>query len=339
MIEMPRLISLSFDDAGTFASALTQADVSCTQTAAGPIQFDLAICANNRLQLHFTSMPVGSCVAVGKTADNAKCFHIPLGNTSLVSMLGRKMDAASLAVYEDGGEHAVRAADGASLAYIAASKELVHQVCEMSGGMDFAAAMPATHILSSDPEKMVQLRYFLEEISKLFSLTPIAIANFAVFRNIEQTLMTLLLSASGCDEERNSSAGRTPVSRGRILRKIEELLRERAGEPLYVTDLCAATGVSQPTLYRIFSDVLDMNPKRYLQLRRLHLVREKLLHDPNPARTVSSVAYDCGFWQLGRFGRDYRAHFGETPSHTLRRARTFNIGRETAASLKSQGRF
>lgn len=333
MIETPALLSLSFDDAGTFARALTQADVSCTQTAPGPIHFDLSICASSRFQLHFTAMPVGNCVAVGKTANTATCFHIPLGNPSLISMLGREMDANSLVVYENGGEHAVRATAGARLAYVAASNDLIHEVAEGTDAESLASRITATDIVASAPAKSAELRFCLEEVSHLIKSTPSALTNFAVFRNIEQTLVTLLVSANCRDADRNSNAGRTPLSRCRILRKIEELLREKASEPLYVTDLCAAAGVSQPTLYRIFFDVLDMNPKRYLQLRRLHLVREKLLHDPNPARTVSSVAYDCGFWQLGRFGNAYRTFFGETPSQTLRRAKTFNAAHKMAARL------
>lgn len=330
MIEMPALLSFSFDDSGTFARALTQAEVSCTQTSLGPIRFNLDICASSRLELHFTSMPVGSCVAVGKTAEASKCFHVPLANTSLITILGRQMDDASLAVYEGGGEQAIRANSGARLAYIAASAELFAQSAKYAD-CDRAERMTSTEIVTSHPARMAELRHCLEEVSLLMKLTPSAIANFEVFRNIEQTLMTLLLSTSGCDEDRNANIGRVRMSRCRILHKIEEVLKERACEPLYVTDLCAAAGVSQPTLYRIFFDVLDMNPKRYLQLRRLHLVREKLLHDANPARTVSSIAYDCGFWQLGRFGHAYRSLFGEPPSQTLRRAKTFNPAQKTAA--------
>lgn len=321
MIETPALLSLSFDDAGTFAKALTAADVSCTQTAAGPIRFDLSICANSRFQLHFTAMPVGGCVAVGKTFDTAKCFHIPLGEPNLISMMGHTMDAGSMAVYEDGGEHAVRATGGARLAYVAASNDLMQQSIEVAGRGGLPRRTASSDIVQSSPAKLEDVRYFLEEIARLLEHTPSAITNFAVFRNIEQSLMALLLSARCSDDDRNANVGRTPVSRCRILRQIEELLREKASEPLYVTDLCGATGVSQPTLYRIFFDVLGMNPKRYLQLRRLHLVREKLLHDHDPARTVSSVAYDCGFWQLGRFGNAYRTLFGETPSNTLKRAK------------------
>jgi AraC-like DNA-binding protein len=62
-----------------------------------------------------------------------------------------------------------------------------------------------------------------------------------------------------------------------------------------------------------------MGPIRYLSLRRMHLVRRALLRaDPSTA-TVTRLATDHGFWELGRFSVAYRALFDESPSESLRR--------------------
>ena len=62
-----------------------------------------------------------------------------------------------------------------------------------------------------------------------------------------------------------------------------------------------------------------MGPIRYLSLRRMHLVRRALLGaDPSTA-TVTRLATDHGFWELGRFAVAYRTLFGESPSESLRR--------------------
>jgi AraC-like DNA-binding protein len=48
--------------------------------------------------------------------------------------------------------------------------------------------------------------------------------------------------------------------------------------------------------------------------------REALLSAKKGAETVTQVAMRFGFPELGRFSRNYKATFGESPSDTLRRA-------------------
>jgi AraC-like DNA-binding protein len=62
-----------------------------------------------------------------------------------------------------------------------------------------------------------------------------------------------------------------------------------------------------------------MGPHRYLWLRRMHLARRALAKADPSAATVTSIANDCGFGELGRFAVAYHGLFGEAPSATLRR--------------------
>jgi transcriptional regulator GlxA family with amidase domain len=46
-----------------------------------------------------------------------------------------------------------------------------------------------------------------------------------------------------------------------------------------------------------------------------------MLMMPDKTTSVTSVAFDCGFTNLGHFAKDYGKYFGELPSETLNRTK------------------
>jgi transcriptional regulator GlxA family with amidase domain len=121
--------------------------------------------------------------------------------------------------------------------------------------------------------------------------------------------------ADGVNLETKTGRGRHKVMVARFLK----YLAAHPNRPIYLTEICAAICVSERTLRAACEEYLEMGPIRYLNLRRMHQVRQALLGaDPSKA-TVTSVVTDHGFWELGRFSVAYRALFGESPSETLRR--------------------
>jgi AraC-like DNA-binding protein len=113
-----------------------------------------------------------------------------------------------------------------------------------------------------------------------------------------------------------------------IIARFEQYLEAHPDAPLHVVEICAAIGTAERTLRAACEEHLGMGPIRYLNLRRMHLVRRALARADVSRATVTRLATDHGFWELGRFSVTYRALFGESPSETLRRpsgdARTFS---------------
>ena len=64
---------------------------------------------------------------------------------------------------------------------------------------------------------------------------------------------------------------------------------------------------------------IGISPHRYLWLRRMNMARHVLLQSDHVHESVTQVATNNGFWELGRFATAYRAFFGESPSETLHR--------------------
>jgi AraC family ethanolamine operon transcriptional activator len=105
----------------------------------------------------------------------------------------------------------------------------------------------------------------------------------------------------------------------KIFQEIREILADDLGRPIYSEEIAAKVGVSVRSVHDAVQRYRGMSLHRYLRLRRLWLVRQRLLAG---ADSIKSVALAYGFWHLSDFSRSYRYHFGETPSDTLMHGRT-----------------
>jgi AraC family ethanolamine operon transcriptional activator len=111
----------------------------------------------------------------------------------------------------------------------------------------------------------------------------------------------------------------TRQAHSRVVQTVEDYALSHTAERLYVTDLCAAAGVSERTLQYAFKEVMRMTPVAYLTRLRWHRVRHALRTATHASTTVTTEALRWGFWHFGDFSRAYKDCFGELPSDTLRR--------------------
>ena len=156
-----------------------------------------------------------------------------------------------------------------------------------------------------------------EAAGHLAKTAPDILAKPEVARTIEEALleaMILCVTEGQSDHVRNVHR-----HRARVMRRLEEVLASTLDRPLYMPQLCAAVGASYTMLRDCSQEFLGISPKRYLWLRRMHLVRWALRIADAEKTTVTEIATDYGFWELGRFAGAYRSLFGEAPSATLRR--------------------
>ena len=156
-----------------------------------------------------------------------------------------------------------------------------------------------------------------EAAAHLAKTAPDILAKPEVARAIEEALleaMILCVTEGESDHVRNVHR-----QRARVMQRLEEVLTSTPDRPLYMPQLCATVGASYTTLRDCCQEFLGMSPKRYLWLRRMHLVRWALRIADAQKTTVTEIATDYGFWELGRFAGAYRSLFGEAPSAALRR--------------------
>ena len=106
----------------------------------------------------------------------------------------------------------------------------------------------------------------------------------------------------------------------KIVRQVEEYLDARPGEPIHISEICHHLHASRRTLHRAFHEALGTGPIAFLRHRRL-CAAHTALRAPGDIRTISNIAMQFGFQNLGRFAGYYHQLFGEYPSETRQRYR------------------
>ncbi|BAM91543.1 AraC/XylS family transcriptional regulator [Bradyrhizobium oligotrophicum S58] len=169
-----------------------------------------------------------------------------------------------------------------------------------------------------DPTMMAFVRrdvFRLAEELQAFgqNYSPIAIAE------LERSLMTKLLLA-----HRHNFSDRLRTAPRRadrtIVDLVESYIEAHWDEPLDLERVAGITGVSVRSIFREFSETGRGSPGQFARRVRLRQASE-LLRRPDEKTSVVSVAFKCGFGNLGRFAAEYRRQIGELPSETLRKAR------------------
>lgn len=173
--------------------------------------------------------------------------------------------------------------------------------------------------LRTDPVATQRLRLLLEYVQEVIDDNPAILGNPAARQQLEDNLLTeiidLLPSLEPCDDLRGGSA------RKRLVDRACALMLSAPEQPMTILNICKGVGASRRKLNYCFQDVLGSNPIHYLRAVRLNRVRRELKQCLNERVGVYDIAVKWGFWHFSQFSQDYKRHFTELPSETLRRAR------------------
>jgi AraC-like DNA-binding protein len=170
------------------------------------------------------------------------------------------------------------------------------------------------HVLRPRQRVMDRLQRIHKTITSLARTNPEAFTTPETARAFELQFVEAVFAAISASSPQltDSCANHTQV-----IAKFQDLLEAAPETALYLTDICIAIGVAARTLRFIFGKYLGINPQQYLNDRRLHLARSALMLATSGSTTVTNIATQFGFWELGRFAVNYRLKFGESPAATL----------------------
>jgi AraC-like DNA-binding protein len=179
--------------------------------------------------------------------------------------------------------------------------------------LDTWVGRPAEVIMRCDALESMA-RWFCQELERPGS--PLAGAGKPRF-HAERMLLATFVECLAQSIPQNSEVA--PELGEYQVRRAEEWIAQHATDAIGVEEIANAVGVGVRSLQRTFQRVRGYSPLKAIQLHRLSRTHEALLQATPDIASVTSIASEFGFFELGRFAQQYRAHFGENPSETLSR--------------------
>lgn len=315
----PVIPLFEFQDADEFAPAIQGADVELIQTSAN-------LTGGRVTEIHFGSVVLQYCrIAFGCLAraslhENPVSLMVPFTIQGPAVCNGHSMSHESFLVHGNRADYYSKTPTGFEWVLLPFKTDaILHTIAALT---QQEPPELRENCLSIRPPRavMTAVHRLLLTAVETAQRNPHILTSEKALRSLErsiQTVVALALSYHRPDESPHHQG--TTRSHSFVLRLVEAYLEAHISEPVYLAELCAATGASERTLQQVFRQSYGVSPLQYLKLRRLNLARQCLRDGISEQTRITDVALDCGFWELGRFAVDYKALFGESPSHTLQR--------------------
>jgi AraC-like DNA-binding protein len=304
----------TFTEPSACQTAFQTVDVELLPTAKGSFHAEVTQIGINRLLIHRVriSLPEVNTVALKHGRKSIGFLTEP--NSAPLRHCGFEVLPGDIVVNRSDVAHQ---RSGANFHYGAMSlpNDDLEAAIEIIIGRELPET-PHTRVIRPASALMLRLLKLHKAIGQLAHDTPDILELSAVRRALENELIHVMVRclAEGAAVEPTAGCRRHDT----IITRFEEFLEANPDRSLYLTEICAAIGVTERTLRVSCEEHLGMGPIRFLTLRRMHLVRRALLHSHPSRATVTQIATDHGFWELGRFSVAYGMLFGESPSETLR---------------------
>ncbi|HET7882248.1 MAG TPA: helix-turn-helix domain-containing protein [Acetobacteraceae bacterium] len=313
---MPNSSVLNFADPYDYQRAVHAANLQVTVATGGTFEAELTRIKLDRLWMQRARLSLPAITHSAVSRERSMIFLQFDPEQPPILHSGHEVPPGDIVCYSPGSEHHYRTSTSYHCGGMSLAPEDLATMSETLAGRALAAPS-VTRVIRPRPELMARLQSLHKAAGDLAAAAPDVIEHPQVARAIEQELVRAMVAClTDEDTEERSRSSRTRTA---VMQRFEQMLEMHSGEPLYVTDICAGIGVSERTLRLRCQDQLGVSPHRYLWLRRMNLARRALAVADAGTITVTQVANDLGFGELGRFAVSYRKLFGESPSATLRR--------------------
>lgn len=308
-------LHLSFSDCDGFKDHLKHEDAEITQIRAGKFFNTLTLVPLERMLLRYGTKST-PWIASGTATPGHVSLLMDLNYRLFPTVNGiRQAGGPLVQLYGGGSEHCSMAVGDGDYAMMPIPNQLLENALRGLGIERVPVESGRIALLTPGRGTCRMLLDTIESLRASAESSPAMFRSGAIRRSAEREFLTRLALVIGQAEGFRGIDRR--IDRMRIFRQARAFLHARSNTPVYLAELCAATGVPERTLRDVFQSILGVSPLKYLQLRRMRQVRHALQHSNKRDHSVKEAALSSGFWELGRFAVEYRRLFGESPSETL----------------------
>ena len=309
--------ALRFDDSDQFRQHLQQVNAEITLIGQGHYQAELQLVPAGRVVLQRGWQSLAHVCRIATPQDHCLFLFSPRKDQAPSNVATAEVRFADIIYAPGGSQDYYRGSGDTAWAALSPRLDDLMTAAETLGGVDLDG-LRGTRVITPPLPVRLRLLEVTRSVGNLAATDPELLRHPHVAQAVEDGLLRAMAACLGPIGFRHSMRGR--VGRGAvIMRRFEAYLEANADRPVHLTEMCAAIGVRARTLRKWCHEYLGIGPIRYLHLRRMHLARRALLHADPTASSVTRVANDFGFAELGRFSGNYRRMFGEPPLATLRR--------------------
>lgn len=314
---MPSSAVTNFDNLDDFGSAIRGADIRALVSTSRDYRAELTRMDLHQVWMQHTRHSKAQIINFKVPEDRSALLFLADPHEVPVYLSGMVVSPGDLVCYAPGAEHHFRTMTGCHWETMSLTNSALAEAGRILAGHDVTAPA-ATRLVGLPPPLMTRLRALHDAAAGLARTAPDILAHPQVANALEQELVRVMVACM--TDPAMADAPRIGDRRLPVMQRFERMIEANQGEPLYVTEVCAAIGVTDRTLRLHCQEYLGMSPHQYLWLRRMHLARRALTLADRKIKTVTEIANDYGFGELGRFAVTYRKLFGESPSTTLNRA-------------------
>ncbi|NEP01448.1 MAG: AraC family transcriptional regulator [Symploca sp. SIO2E9] len=167
------------------------------------------------------------------------------------------------------------------------------------------------------PTGIKEIKDYLKQLVELAVQKPTWLQKPHIEELVTDDFLPLLISK--IPTKRNSKGSLKPSRRAKLIAQAEKETLAYLKKPLTLKQLAQNLESSSSALSYGFQDLFGISPMRYLKVRRLNAMRERLKASEAESCTIAILASEFGFYNPSHFTRDYKSMFGELPSDTLQK--------------------